>query len=135
MQQFSTAVATRYNYSHCVPDRPWYIHESKRFGFLSILWCTWTGCVKRHSFHCDYLRRNTFPLVVVVCHRTETCSFVRRNCLTNRNSNCSVALQSEWRIRASVTTGLVTRGPLLSPCGSTQLGLDSAILNSTDDFV
>ena len=91
----------------------------QRFLALIILLCAWTSCVKRHSFHRDRTGRNTFPLVVVVCHRTDTCSFVRRYCLTNRNRYLVVAWQSEWHNSASVTTGLVIRGPLLSPCGST----------------
>ena len=106
----------------------------KEFLALNILWCAWTGCVKRHSFHRDRTGRNTFPLVVVVCHRTDTCSFVRRYCLTNRNRYLVVAWQSEWHNSASVTTGLVIRGPLLSPCGSTYRGRDSAILSSTHHF-
>ena len=123
------AVAGWYNYSPCVPDTS-YI----KFLALSILWRTWTGCVKSHSFHRDHMGRNTFPLVVVVCHRTETCSFVRRYCLTNRSRYRVVAWQSEWRMCTSVATRLITRGPLLSPCCSTLRGRDCAILDSTHDF-
>ena len=90
----------------------------QRFLAFNILLCAWTSCVKRHSFHRDRTGRNTFPLVVVVCHRTDTCSFVRRYCLTNRNRYLVVAWQSEWHNSASVTTGFVIRGPLLSPRGS-----------------
>ena len=105
----------RYKFSPCVPDT---LKSSEVSGFKYLL-CAWTGCVKRDSFHRDRTGRNTFPLVVVVCHRTDTCSFVRRYCLTNRNRYLVVAWQSEWHNSASVTTGLVIRGPLLSPCGST----------------
>ena len=107
----------------------------QKFLALNILRCAWTSCVKRHSFHRDRTGRNTFPLVVVVCHRTDTCSFVRRYCLTNRNRYLVVAWQSEWHNSASVTTGLVIRGPLLSPCGSTKRGRNSAILSSTHHFI
>ena len=111
------------------------VAEVKKFLALNILWCAWTSCVKRHSFHRDRTGRNTFPLVVVVCHRTDTCSFVRRYCLTNRNRYLVVAWQSEWHNSASVTTGLVIRGPLLSPCGITWCGRDSAILSCTPHFI
>ena len=82
----------------------------QKFLALNILWYAWTSCVKRHSFHRDRTGRNTFPLVVVVCHRTDTCSFERRYCLTNRNRYLVVAWQSEWHNSTSVTTGLVIRG-------------------------
>ena len=100
------------------------VAEVKKFLALNILWCAWTSCVKRHSFHRDRTGRNTFPLVVVVCHRTDTCSFERRYCLTNRNRYLVVAWQSEWHNSASVTTELVIRGPLLS-----------AILSSSHHFI
>ena len=107
----------------------------QKFLALNILWYAWTSCVKRHSFHRDRTGRNTFPLVVVVCHRTDTCSFVRRYCLTNRNRYLVVAWQSEWHNSVSVITGLVIRGPLLSPCGSILRGRNTAILSSTHHFI
>ena len=67
----------------------------QKFLALNILWCARTGCVKRHSFHRNRTGRNTFPLVVVVCHRTDTCSFVECYCLTNGNGYCFVAWQHE----------------------------------------
>ena len=105
------------------------------WAFKCILWCTWTGCVKCYSFRCDHMRWYTFPLIVVVCHRTKTCGCGWGNLLTYGNDNCLVARQSEWHNSASVTTGLVTRGPLLSPCGSTLRGRHSAVLNSTHHVV
>ena len=75
------------------------------------------------------------PLVVVVCHRTKTCGCKRRFPLTNRNSNHFLARQNVWHRFTSVTTRLVTRGPLLSPRRSTLRRLKTSILNSSDDLL
>ena len=52
----------------------------------------------------------------------------------NRNGNHFLARQNVWHRFTSVTTRLVTRGPLLSPRRSTLRRLKTSILNSSDDF-
>ena len=121
----------RYKNRSRVSEKSW----SWKAPTLTILWCTWTGSVISFSFLCDEVGRNTFPLVVVVCHGTKTCGSGRCNLLTNGRSYCFAAWQSEGNNSACVTTGLVTRGPLWSPWYSTLGGRDSAILNSAHDFV
>ena len=130
-QQLIILYACRYKNRSRVYEKSW----SWKAPTLTILWCTWTGSVISFSFLCDEVGRNTFPLVVVVCHGTKTCGSGRCNLLTNGRSYCFAAWQSEGNNSACVTTGLVTRGPLWSPWYSTLGGRDSAILNSAHDFV